>query len=174
MIIHHEHPFLPPEGERDPVRRLRGRMPAPITVWATGRGADRVGLTVSSLLVADGDPSRVVGLIDPDSELGEAIADGAERVAVSLLADGHQFLAEAFAGQAPSPGGPFRQGSWTDSGWGPVLEGAAGWLGARLETDPARRVGWGMYVEGVVEHAEVGAVEALVHVRGRARVWPPR
>lgn len=159
MSIHSEHPFTPPEGERDPLRRLRGRLAAPVTVWTT-TGA---GLTVSSVLVADGEPARVLGLIDEDSDFWDA---GPTSVVVNVLGADHRYLAEAFAGTAPAPGGPFTLGTWETSEWGPVLAGAAGWLGVRLEPDP-REVGWRLLVEGVVEHVEIGSVDPLVLLRGR-------
>jgi flavin reductase (DIM6/NTAB) family NADH-FMN oxidoreductase RutF len=166
VTIHPDHPFLPPEGDRDPVRRVRGRLPAPVTVWTTAAGVARRGLTVSSVLVADGAPARVVGLIDPDSAFWESAP---QTFVVNILGAEHRFLADAFAGTAPAPGGPFTLGSWADSDWGPVLAGSAGWIGVRLDGPPPRHVGWGVLVEGVVEHAEVGAVEAMTHVRGRYR-----
>lgn len=166
MTIHSDHPFVPPEGERDPLRRLRGRMPAPVTVWTTGTGRDRTGLTVSSVLVADGDPAHVLGLVDEDSAFWES--DPTTWV-VNVLGAEHRYLADAFAGTAPAPGGPFTQGTWTDSEWGPVLDGSAGRLGVRATGPDPRHVGWGLLVEGVVESAQVGDVDALVHLRGRYR-----
>lgn len=170
MTIHPEHPFVPAEGDRDPVRRLRGRLPAPVSVWTTGSGAARAGLTISSLLVADGEPARVLGLVDADSDFWDA--EPATWV-VNVVGTSHRFLADAFAGTAPAPGGPFTLGSWTSSTWGPVLDGTAGWIGVRRVDEPPRRVGWGLLVEGVVEHAEVGDAEAMVHVRGRYRGVEP-
>ena len=38
MTIHSEHPFLEPEAERDPVRRLRGRLGGAVTLWTAGDG----------------------------------------------------------------------------------------------------------------------------------------
>ena len=166
MSIHDTHPFATPEGERDPLRQFRGRSPAPVGLWTAGEAGGRVGLTVSSFLVADGDPARVLGLLDEDSELWEAEP---ESFVVHLLAPGQEYVAEVFAGAAPSPGGPFRQGAWTASRWGPVLSGAAGWLGCRRVEEPPRHVGWALLVEAVVEHAEVGTADALSHVRGRYR-----
>ncbi|MFT4299994.1 MAG: flavin reductase [Aeromicrobium sp.] len=168
MTIHTDHPFATPEPERDPVRRVRGRMPAPVTIWAAGSGRERAGLTVSSVLIADGDPARVIGLIDPDSDLGERLAAGAHTLTVSVLAGGQDQLAEVFAGLAPAPGGPFTTGSWTDTAWGPVLVGSAGWLGVRVD-EARRKIGWSLLVEAVIEHAEVAAADALAHVRGRYR-----
>ena len=87
---------------------------------------------------------------------------------VVLVNDASASSAEVFAGAAPAPGGMFTQGEWSDSAWGPVLQGSAGWIGLKLEPE-AREVGWRLLVEGVVEHAEVGDREALTHVRGRYR-----
>jgi len=164
VTIHSEHPFLPPRDDRDAVRRMRGRLPAPVTVWATGTGKERLGLTVSSLLVADGEPSRVLGLVDEDSDLATGMGD---TWAISVLTTDHRFLADAFAGTAPAPGGPFTLGEWTQTEWGPVLDGAAGWMGVRRTQEPSRHVGWALLLEGVVEHLELTEADALVHVRGR-------
>lgn len=166
MTIHSDHPFVPAEGDRDPLRRLRGRLPSPVSVWTTGSGAAREGLTISSLLVADGEPGRVLGLVDADSDFWDA--EPAVWV-VNVLGSEHRFLADAFAGTAPAPGGRFTLGSWTDSQWGPVLSGTAGWLGVRRSDAEPRHVGWGLLVEGIIEHVEVGDADAMIHVRGRYR-----
>jgi flavin reductase (DIM6/NTAB) family NADH-FMN oxidoreductase RutF len=166
MTIHSGHPFLEPESERDPARRLRGRVGGAVTLWTTGSGADRTGLTVSSVLVAAGEPARVLGLVDPDSDLALAV-EGSGTAVVALLQWRHRDLADAFAGVAPAPGGVFRLGTWTDSEWGPLLDGVSAWAGLRL-TGPGRPVGWSVLLEGVVEHVEIGSEdEPLVHRRGR-------
>ena len=46
MTIHSSHPFA--DGERDEVRRLRGRLGGAVTLWTTGEGRSRAGLTVTS------------------------------------------------------------------------------------------------------------------------------
>jgi flavin reductase (DIM6/NTAB) family NADH-FMN oxidoreductase RutF len=144
-------------------------MPAPVTVWSTGSGAAREGLTISSVLVAGGEPARVLGLVDADSDFWDA--EPAAWV-VNVLGTEHRFLADAFAGTAPAPGGAFTLGSWTDGEWGPVLAGTAGWIGVRRADVAVREVGWGLLVEGIVEHVEIGDAEAMVHVRGRYRGLP--
>jgi 3-hydroxy-9,10-secoandrosta-1,3,5(10)-triene-9,17-dione monooxygenase reductase component len=65
-------PFAIPPERRDPARRLRGRLVAPVTVWTAGRPPGGAGLTVSSVLVAEGQPARLLGLIDPTSAFWEA------------------------------------------------------------------------------------------------------
>lgn len=137
-----------------------------MTVWTCGSGTERSGLTVSSVLVADGEPGQVLGLIDEDSDFWEAEP---QTWVVNVLGVKHRFLADAFAGTAPAPGGPFTLGTWQDSPWGPVLADTAGWIGVRRSALEPRHVGWGLLVEGTVEHIEVGDADAMVHLRGRYR-----
>lgn len=169
MTIHSDHPFQPPEGERDQLRRFRAHLPAPVTVWAAGSARSRrAGLTVSSVLVADGKPGRVVGLVDEDSDLA-GLLPSTDTFTVNALASGGANIAEVFAGLAPSPGGPFRTGKWDESNWGPVLADSAGWLGVRLSVDAPRHVGWALMVEGIIEHIEVRSEDALSHIRATYR-----
>ncbi|MBW9208733.1 flavin reductase family protein [Mumia sp. zg.B21] len=166
VTIHSEHPFLPPEGERDPVRRFRGRLPQAVTVCTAGAGRSRAGLTVSSVVVAEGDPAHVLLLVDEDSDLADALVVGAPFV-VNVVGARDRALADPFAGTAPAPGGPFRLGTWTETPYGPVLASATAWLGARVAREP-RQVGWPLLVEGVVETVEIADdAPALAHLRGR-------
>ena len=126
---------------------------------------------MSSFLLADGEPGEVLGLVDPDSELADVLPHTGT-VAVSLLGWPHRELADAFAGLAPAPGGPFRLASWTETEWGPVLRDAVGWIGVRLAAPPAGHAGWGLLVRGVVERLEVAAAApegVLASFRGRYR-----
>jgi len=166
MTIHPDHPFLPAADDRDPLRRMRGRLPSPVTVWTSGSGQAASGLTVSSLLVANGEPSHVLGLIDADSDFW---ASAPQTVVVNVLGPDHRYLADAFAGTAPAAGGPFTLGTWDDTEWGPALHDSAGWIGIRLVAEQPRTVGWGLLVDGIVEHVELGTADALVHLRGRYR-----
>jgi flavin reductase (DIM6/NTAB) family NADH-FMN oxidoreductase RutF len=174
VTIHSEHPFAEPESERDPVRRLRGRLGGAVTLWTTGEGRGRAGLTVSSLMIANGDPAHVLALVDPDSDFADTVEDTGTAV-VQLLEWPHRDLAEAFAGLAPAPGGPFRVGTWVDTDWGPRLEDASAWAGVRV-TSQQREVGWSLLLDMTVEHVEVGEErEPLVHRRGRyVRAERPR
>ena len=163
MTIHAGHPFLDPEP--DPVRRLRGRLGGAVTLWTTGEGADRAGLTVSSVMLANGEPARLLALVDPDSALADALPSTGLAV-VQLLSWPDRDLAEAFAGTAPAPGGPFRQADFEQTTWGPRLVSADTWAGVRLES--AVEVGWSSLLTCVVEEVTIGAGDApLVHRRGR-------
>src|SRR5579862_6076219 len=91
-------PWADAASERDPVRQARARLPAPVTVWTAGDD-DWAGLTVSSLMLAQGDPGRLLGLIGPDTDLADAVERTGAFV-VHLLADRpeHRRLAQHFAG----------------------------------------------------------------------------
>ncbi|UUZ59701.1 LuxR C-terminal-related transcriptional regulator [Nocardioides sp. B-3] len=126
MTIHSDHPFATPD---DAARRLRGRLGGRVSLWTAGAATDRAGLTVSSLLVATGDPSFVIGLLDPDSDLSDRLRVDDARCVVQLLSWGHHDLAEQFAGQMPAPGGLFAAAdTWLETPFGPRL--------ADVETGP--------------------------------------
>ena len=159
MTIHSSHPFADPDP--DPVRRLRGRLTGTVALLTS----DGAGLTVSSLMVANGQPARVLALVDPDSDLAEAVAETG-RAVVQLLSWSHRDLADAFAGTSPAPGGPFRTGTFEDTRWGPRLVDATTWAGTVLES--AAGVGWSSLLTLRIEEVSVGDDdEPLVHRRGR-------
>ncbi|SDB91838.1 Flavin reductase like domain-containing protein [Raineyella antarctica] len=169
MSIHGEHPFLTPPELRDPVRRLRGHLPAPVTVWASAHGGRRDGWTISSVLVGEGEPAELVALVDEDCDWWDLFRD-AGTATVSVLAAGQGAVADAFARVAPSPGGPFRTGEWVDAPHGPRLSGAAGWVGVRLVDPDPPRAGWGLLVRARIEDVALSeGLEALEHRRGRYR-----
>ena len=165
MTIHSEHPFLEPESDRDPVRRLRGRIGGSVTLWTSGDESDRVGLTVSSLMVAAGEPGRVLALVDPDSDLHDRLRDTG-RAVVQLLGWEDRALADAFAGTAPAPGGPFRMAEFEQTPWGPRLVGSTVWAGVSLES--VAEAGWSALVTCTIDEVTIGDdVPPLVHRRGR-------
>jgi flavin reductase (DIM6/NTAB) family NADH-FMN oxidoreductase RutF len=165
VTIHSSHPFADPPSARDAVRAFRGRLASGVTLWTANGERRPAGLTVSSLLVANGTPPRLLALLDPLSDLADALA-ASGRAAVTVLAKDQQRLADVFAGEAPAPGGAFRQAEFTPSEWGPVPAGAPTWVGVRWEG--AAELGWSQLVTCVVEHVEVGEDAApLVHYRGR-------
>jgi 3-hydroxy-9,10-secoandrosta-1,3,5(10)-triene-9,17-dione monooxygenase reductase component len=156
-------PFATPDHLRSPLRRLRGRLPAAVTLWTAPGPA---GLTVSSMFIVDGDPGRLAGIVDEESDLWAAV-EAAGRFAVTALTSDDRQLADRFAGLLPAPGGLFAAtADWTDSDHGPVPVGHDAWAGCRL--DAARPFGYGLLVEATIETVEVGGEAApLVHHRGR-------
>jgi flavin reductase (DIM6/NTAB) family NADH-FMN oxidoreductase RutF len=140
VTIHHSHPFAVGENDRKPLRRFRGRMASPVSIWAAAAGGQRAGWTLSSFLVADGDPGEVIGLIDEESPLADVLTQTAT-LTVNLPGWRQRKLADAFAGVAPAPGGPFTLAAWRDTDWGPVLDGSLGWIGARLNLTQIMQAG---------------------------------
>lgn len=165
MTIHEEHPFATPEGDRDPARRLRGRLGGTVTLWTAEHDGRRAGLTVSSLMVAAGEPARVLTLLDPDADLTEVLLAGG-RCVLSLLRWEHRGLADMFAGTAPAPGGAFRHAGFTATDHGPRLTSAPSWAGVVLEQQ--QEVGWSTLVTCRLETVTVGEEDDLLgHYRGR-------
>ncbi len=163
MTIHDTHPFADPDP--DPARRLRGRLGGAVTLWTAGDEEARAGLTVTSLMLAQGEPARVLALLDPDSDLADVLARTG-RCVVHLLSWRHRDLAEVFAGLSPAPGGPFRAASFEPSPHGPVLSDAS--TRVTLNIESSAEVGWSVLVTGVVDEVVVGDDDELLrHFRGR-------
>lgn len=168
MTIHTEHPFLDPS---DSVRRLRGRLGGAVTLWASGETRSRAGLTVSSVMLAGGEPGRLLALVDPDSDLRDVL-ESTGRAVVHLLRWEHRDLAEVFAGQMPSPGGQFTTGEWEQTDHGPRLLTALTW--AAVEAESFDSVGWSELVVARIVDVVVGEDDSpLEHRRGRY-VHPPQ
>ena len=145
-------------------------MTSAVSIWAAGGGANRAGWTLSSFLVANGEPGEVIGVIDEESALADLLTETAT-VTVNLLGWDQRNLADAFAGVAPAPGGPFALAAWTDTEWGPVLLDSLGWVGARLRPE-LDHAGWGLLLRAVVERVEIRpdpSGDLLCYVRGRYR-----
>ena len=130
------------------------------------RAPEAAGLTVSSLMVANGDPGRILGLLDGDSELHAALV-GTGRGVVQLLTWADRALADAFGGVAPAPGGPFTTGSWEQTGHGPVLPDRTH---ALVALESTIEVGWSrLAVTRIEQVLLVEDHQPLEHRRGRYR-----
>lgn len=165
MTIHSEHPFANPA--RDAARQLRGRLGSRVSLLTAGAGRERAGWTVSSVLLADGDPWRVLALVDPDSDLCERIEQTRSAV-LQLLTSGDEYLADAFAGLAPAPGGAFKLAEWEQTEAGPRLAKAGNW--ATLGLEAADDLGWSRRLTFTVAEAHADSDDApLHHLRGRYR-----
>jgi 3-hydroxy-9,10-secoandrosta-1,3,5(10)-triene-9,17-dione monooxygenase reductase component len=160
-------PFAVPPERRSPARRLRGRLVAPVTVWTAGRPPGGAGLTVSSVLVAEGQPARVLGLIDPTSALWEA-AQATGAFVVQVLGVGDRALAERFSEVRPPIRRPFDGLQVAPSPWGPVLGGSRPRAACRLAGSAP--VGYAELVEGVIEQLELLDLEdPLAYLHGSYR-----
>jgi flavin reductase (DIM6/NTAB) family NADH-FMN oxidoreductase RutF len=138
-----------------------------VTVWTAGGPGDATGLTVSSVLVAEGRPPLLVGLISPTSDLLDAIRSTG-RFVVHVLGEGNETLAERFAGVRPSPGGLFTGLRMEDSEWGPMLLDFPD--RAMCSLQEAAEIGYHVMVRGAVDEFTMSDFdEPLVYFRGRYR-----
>ena len=164
-------PFATPERERDPLRRLRGRLTSPVSVWTawdTNRRA--VGVTVSSMMVGEGEPPIVLGLLGPLGAVWEAIEAGGTWV-VHVLGAGQVRIADQMAGRYPDD--PFRGVEITEATAGPVLGDVYTRCHCRLQE--GREVGWSMLVTGQIDSIELGPADRpLVHYRSGYFSLAPR
>ena len=161
-------PFATPAERRDPARRLRGRLVAPVTVWTAGDlGARPAGLTVASVLVAEGDPARLLGLIGPTTDLAERIEQTGAFV-VHVLGAADQLLAERFAERRPPVQPQFEGIEASPSPWGPVLAGSRPLAACRVVE--RRPIGTADLVEAIIEELVVGELaDPLAWQRGAYR-----
>jgi flavin reductase (DIM6/NTAB) family NADH-FMN oxidoreductase RutF len=162
-----EDPFATPPEWRDPARRLRGRLPAPVTVWTAGEGGRWAGLTVSSLVVVEGEPAVVLGVISPESELWDAI-EASQAFVVHVLGEGDRHLADRFSGARPGLRGPFGDQKVHETPYGPVLASVGNRACCRLLG--ASTLGYQQLVRGAVADVALsGLPQPLLWFRGRYR-----
>ncbi|HET6792913.1 MAG TPA: flavin reductase family protein [Acidimicrobiales bacterium] len=163
--------FATPAEWHDPIRTLRGRMVAPVTVWtAYGDDDAPAGLTVSSVMLAEGEPPTLFGLVGPLSALWDAVASSG-RFAAHVL-DAHQTrLADHFAGRYPLA--PFEGVATSRSDHGPLLDAAP--TRALCLLNGSEDAGHFVLVRAVVEQVVVAAGEhPLALYRGRYQTTGPR
>lgn len=169
--VHYEDPFATPADKREPVRRLRGRLAAPVTIWTSGSPEERTGLTVSSILVAEGKQSLVLGLIAETTDLFTTIGETGGFV-VHVLDASQRILADRFAGLRPSPGGLFQDLDVDESDWGPVLPEFGNRACCKFVDEI--ETGYQRLVRGSIERIDLEELDGpLVYYRGRYRTLGP-
>ena len=165
--VHDENPFVTPKDQRDPARRFRGRLAAPVTIVTAGAGEHRTGLTVSSLVVAEGDPSRVYFLLGSTTDLFYGLEETGKFI-VHVLEAQDQAIADVFAGLRPSPGGRFAGLEVEQSEWGPVLTTVG--TRAYCTFEGGDEETFFMVAEGRIDKLELSDLtEPLVYFRGKYR-----
>lgn len=165
MAIHRDNPFVDDPDSRDPVRRFRGRLNAPVTIVTAGDQDGPTGLTVSSLMIIEGEPGRVEAVIGPTTDLWDAMETWG-RFVVHVCTEKHRTRAEVFAGLRPNPGGIFAGLEVSYSEWGPVIAGMDNRAYCTFES--RREVGYSGIVTATVDQVEVAELSSpLAYFRGR-------
>ncbi|NHB84892.1 hypothetical protein G7085_10535 [Tessaracoccus sp. HDW20] len=76
-----------------------------MSIWTSSDGAHRDGWTISSMLVADGEPGELVAMVNEDADWWDLFrATGT--ATVNVLGAGQGPVSEAFARLAPSRAAP--------------------------------------------------------------------
>jgi flavin reductase (DIM6/NTAB) family NADH-FMN oxidoreductase RutF len=163
-------PVADPAELRDPGRRVRGRLVTPVTVWTAQVGDDRFGLTVSSVMIAEGEPPVIAGVLSPLSDFADALQETG-RFTVHVLGEDDRRLAQLFAGRLLSPD-PFEEVDATASPWGPRLGGLRTTVGCSVSrTEPLGRQ---QLVVANAEAIDVADEHApLAYLRGQYRRLVP-
>ncbi len=163
-MIHSDNPFVDEPDSRDPVRRFRGRLSAPVTIFTSGTESEQTGLTVSSLMVVEGEPGYVEAVVGPTTDLWD-LAEETGRFVVHVCTDEGRHMAQVFAGLRPSPGGIFAGLDVTRSEWGPVIDS----LGNRAfcSFENKREMGYSGLLTGRIDRVEVvDLTNPLAYFRG--------
>ena len=160
-------PFADPPSARTPARRLRGRLAAPVTIVTSGPPEAPAGLTVSSLVVAEGEPSLMYLLVGATTDLFYALGESS-RCVVHVCETAHRGPADVFAGLRPSPGGTFAAVEYEASDYGPVL--AAIPNRAYCSVRSMVEESYSVMVKATIDAVAGAALDdPLVHFRGRYR-----
>ena len=134
------------------------QVPAAVAVVTVEVNDQRLGLTVASLVSLSLDPPLVGFAIRRDAALHELLRE-AEKLAVSVLAEGQDHLAQHFARGVP-PIALWERIPLRDAPGPPQLAGAAAWLRGRVEGEHA--TGDHTFFVAAVEAAETGSARPLV------------
>lgn len=167
MAIHTDHPFVPDPEDRDRTRRFRGRLTAPVTIVTAGTDDKRTGLTVSSLVVIEGEPPHIVMVVGPTSDLWD-LAEETGHVIVHVCSQDDNGRADVFAGLRPSPGGVFANSPTEMTEWGPVLVGIPD--RAYCTVIKREEIGYSGVITARIDEIEVTNISnPLVYFRGKYR-----
>jgi flavin reductase (DIM6/NTAB) family NADH-FMN oxidoreductase RutF len=143
------------------LREVLAAIPAGVVVIAAPTPGGFRGLTATSLIPVSLEPPLVLVSVDETATTRHAAEDSG-RFSVSVLERRHEFLAERFAGRAPSVRPDWEEVPHRRSPGGlPWIEGAVAWFECALQTSIA--AGDHVLLLGLVDHAERGRGEPLVH-----------
>jgi 3-hydroxy-9,10-secoandrosta-1,3,5(10)-triene-9,17-dione monooxygenase reductase component len=122
------------------------------------------GLTVSSVLVAEGEPPELLGLVGDLTELAELV-QRSRRFVVHVLGAEQRELADRFAGRYPDSG--FSGVELATSDWGPVLVDTP--VRAYCDLSDVQPAGWSLLLRARLAAVDIGErrSDPLVHYLGR-------
>jgi flavin reductase (DIM6/NTAB) family NADH-FMN oxidoreductase RutF len=154
------------ESESD-LRALMRRFPHGVAVLTVDAEGERLGLTVASVVSLSLEPPLVGVAVDRQAAMRELLRR-AGGFALSLLADGQEWLAQHFARGVPPIAMWHGIASREGAAGAPLLVGALGWLECRLVSE--HETGDHSLFVGEVLSVELGEpAPPLVHVESGYR-----
>ena len=154
------------EPESD-LRGLMRRFPHGVAVLTVDAQGERLGLTIASVVSLSLEPPLVGVAVDRQAAMHELLRR-AGGFALSLLADGQEWLAQHFARGVPPIAMWHGIASREGAAGAPLLVGALGWLECRLVTE--HETGDHTLFVGEVLSVELGErAPPLVHVESGYR-----
>jgi len=151
-------------GLPEDLRGLFGRYPSGVAVVTVDAGGQRLGLTVGSLVSLSLDPPLVGFSISREAAMHELLRE-AGGCAISLLAEGQDWLAQHFARGVPPIAMWHGVGTEPGASGAPLLVGALGWVECELREEVA--AGTHTFFVCDVRKLELGVdAPPLVRVRG--------
>jgi flavin reductase (DIM6/NTAB) family NADH-FMN oxidoreductase RutF len=150
--------------EPDELRELLGRYPTGVCVVTVDAGGQRLGLTIGSLVSLSLDPPLVGFGVSREAAMHELLRE-AGGCAISLLAQGQEWLAQHFARGVPPIAMWHGVATAQGASGAPLLVGALGWLECSLRDEVV--AGTHTFFVCDVCGVELGQdAPALVRVRG--------
>ena len=149
------------------LRDVLQRVPTGVSVVTVASGAQRIGLTVATLVSLSLEPPLVGVAVSRQAAAHELLRE-ARACAISILAADQVAIAEHFARGVPPIAMWHGIGTVEGAVGAPLLVGALGWLECAIEREVA--VGTHTFFVCAVRRVELGEdVPPLVRVRGEYR-----
>jgi flavin reductase (DIM6/NTAB) family NADH-FMN oxidoreductase RutF len=150
-----------PDAVGDELRSLLRGFPAGVAVLTVDADGERLGLTVGTALSLSLEPPLVGVSVSRQSAMHELLR-AAGGFGLSLLAGDQEAVAQHFARGIP-PLAHWHGIDWHDGAIAPLLDGALGWIEARV-VDEHETGDHTLFVGGVVSVEAGRSGPALVHV----------
>ena len=138
----------------DELREAMRRFPAPVAVITTSVDEERYGFTAGSVVSLSLEPPLVGVSVGRDSSSHEPMRR-AEGFSVSLLSEEQAQVAQHFARSGVPPRFLWQGAHVRDGEYGPLVEGALGWLECRSKAQ--HDAGDHTFFVAEVEKIELGA-----------------
>lgn len=166
LRVHIERPEPAQTASIEAFKAAMRNLAGAVSVLATGQGAQRYGMTVSSLTALCAEPPCLLVCVNRNARAHDPLLEN-RCFSLSILADGQDAIARRFAGMDANAGAArFTDPDWQTGRTGaPVLASAIASFDCQLVSQQA--VGTHSLLIGQIVHCEAREALPLVNFRGR-------